>query len=181
MRVASVLSRSCVGSHSCCEFRSPTVFALMRSEDNFSLSSDPQHLQRLLHDAPWALGDWCDTNVLFIAKCSKDTSFLNFDQLWVFILISCNSKLLWWVKTAPINQCKDEYLDISLLLWSFSKITAVSSPPEHMSSLVMGFWPGLSYQIWVLCCAAGFRSNQKAVAYSIHPWLPLHARCILPG
>ena len=96
---------------------------------------------------------------LIKTEYSKDFHFLHIDQLWVFVfvLICCRRKLLWWqLNKRPIYEHRRTLLGVVLSPYSVSSTEVFGFPLGPFASLFLGSWPPTH--------PVGLNSNQIAVA-----------------
>lgn len=115
----------------------------------------------LLYCGPWALGG----RVLEMPHLWL-TTLVAISALWPVLSLRVNSytKVLLLCKdlrAALMHGYRDKNLEDSLILCPLRKVTVLGSPSGPLSSLVMGSWSGLKYQVHVSFCGVGLKFIQQ--------------------
>lgn len=117
---------------------SPQILVL-----TISLSSSSRMVPGL-----WEKSCDMDLSCPFVAEHSK-TLVLYTSSSYVSTSNSVRKKLLWWrLRAAPICVYRAMNLEVSLIVWLFSRIIVIGSPLRILSFTTMIFFFGHIYNIW---------------------------------
>lgn len=163
-----ILCQSCAVKCSCWEFMSTTVLSCSEDAISFEFSSTSGSYNLPIFLFMMVPGLWeksCDMDLScpFVAEHSK-TLVLYTSSSYVSTSNSVRKKFLWWrLRAAPICVYRAMNLEVSLIVWLFSRIIVIGSPLRILSFTTMiFFWPYLQYLKLVSPREVGLKSNQKA-------------------
>lgn len=130
----------------CCCFVSPLCLKKRLSPSWFpgplALTMFPSPLLKYCLNIKWK---GCIINVLFWGEHNTVSFSLNFDQLWLSVTVSIShiKSLLWWMMiTTYFCGTKDKYLESTLRLYWFRKVSIVYSSLGSMSNLLLSSTSG---------------------------------------